>query len=151
MRILKRVLATLGIVVVTLVVLLIGSVAVDSLLAGNGARVDTLTNTRIPNVNGGPQVRAYIARPNTPGPHPTVIMVHEFWGIKSEIIGKADALAQEGYIVIAPDLFRGITTHWLPRAIFNVISNPPHKSIVTSTQFTSGPRPSPIRKPTRSQ
>jgi carboxymethylenebutenolidase len=51
-------------------------------------------------------------------------MIHEFWGLKPEIIGKADALAQEGYVVIAPDLFRGNTTDLVPRAILNVISNP---------------------------
>jgi carboxymethylenebutenolidase len=121
MKILKRILIGLGIVLGALVLFLVGSVAVDRLTGGG--RVDALTNTLIPNANG-PAIRAYVARPNTPGPHPTVIMIHEFWGLKPEIIGKADALAQEGYLVIAPDLFRGVTTNWLPSAIFNVISNP---------------------------
>ncbi len=121
MRMLKRILIGLGVVALALVVLLAGSIFVDSLTGGG--RVDALTNTIVPNANG-PAVRAYIARPDTPGPHPAVIMIHEFWGIKPEIIGKADALAREGYIVIAPDLFRGSTTSLLPRAILNVISNP---------------------------
>jgi carboxymethylenebutenolidase len=34
-------------------------------------------------------------------------------------------LAEEGYLVIAPDTFRGSTTAWVPRAIFQVISNRP--------------------------
>jgi carboxymethylenebutenolidase len=121
MRILKRILLGLGAVLLALVLLLAGSILVDSLVGGG--RVDALTNTIVPNANG-PAVRAYVAKPTTPGPHPTVIMVHEFWGIKPEIIGKADALAQEGYVVIAPDLFRGSTTDLVPRAIFNVISHP---------------------------
>lgn len=121
MRIIKRLLISLGIVLGVLVLLLVGSIAVDRLTGGG--RVDALTNTLVPSATG-PAVRAYIARPNTPGPHPTVIMIHEFWGLKPEIIGKADALAQEGYVVIAPDLFRGFTTNWIPSAIFNVISNP---------------------------
>ncbi|MFC1466467.1 MAG: dienelactone hydrolase family protein [Candidatus Brachytrichaceae bacterium NZ_4S206] len=119
---LKRILLGLGGVLLALVALLVGSVIVDTLLSRG--RLDALTNTRIPNPNG-PEIAAYVVRPNTPGPHPTVIMIHEFWGLKSEILGKADALAQEGYIVVAPDLFRGVTTSWIPRAIFNVISNPP--------------------------
>lgn len=82
-------------------------VLVDTLLSHG--RLDALTNMRIPNPNG-PEICAYVARPGAPGPHPTVIMIHEFWGLKPEILGKADALAQEGYIVVAPDLFRGITT-----------------------------------------
>lgn len=121
MRIFKRIVIGLAATVGLVVLALIGSVVVDTLL-GRG-RLDGLTNARIPNPNG-PEIRAYVARPNAPGPHPAVIMIHEFWGLKPEIIGKADALAQEGYVVVAPDLFRGITTSWIPRAIFNVISNP---------------------------
>lgn len=121
MRLVWRVLRGLLILVVILVVLLVGSVGVDILL-GRG-RLDALTNTRIANANG-PQVRAFVARPATPGPHPAVIMIHEFWGLKDDIVGKAEALAKEGYVVVAPDLFRGNTTSWIPRAIFQVITNP---------------------------
>lgn len=85
-----------------LVALLVGSVLVETLLSHG--RLDALTNMRIPTPNG-PEIRAYVARPSAPGPHPTVIMIHEFWGLKPEILGKADALAQEGCIVVAPDLF----------------------------------------------
>jgi len=102
--------------------------ALAALIAGDGllgqGRLDALAHTRIPNA-GGPEVRAYVARPQAPGPHPAVIMIHEFWGLKPEILGKADALAEEGYIVVAPDLFRGSTTSLVPRAIFQVVSNPP--------------------------
>ena len=35
------------------------------------------------------------------GPFPAVIMLHEFWGLKQEIVEKADALAAEGYVVVA--------------------------------------------------
>jgi carboxymethylenebutenolidase len=121
MRILKRIVIALAAALGLIALALIGSVAVDTLLSRG--RLDALTNVRIPNPNG-PEIRAYVARPNAPGPHPAVIMIHEFWGLKPEIIGKADALAQEGYVVVAPDLFRGVTTSWIPRAIFNVISNP---------------------------
>lgn len=101
---------------------LAGSVLIDRLADGN--RLDPLTNVRIPN-GTGPEIRAYVARPITPGPHPVVIMIHEFWGLKSEILGKADALAAEGYLVIAPDMFRGHTTSWIPTAIYNVVATPP--------------------------
>jgi carboxymethylenebutenolidase len=52
-------------------------------------------------------------------------MIHEFWGLNDAIIGKADLLAEEGYLVIAPDTFRGSTTGWVPRAIYQVISSKP--------------------------
>jgi carboxymethylenebutenolidase len=115
-RLLRLALWTLGIVV-GLIVLLLLSIPLDGLI-GRG-RVEALTNTEIPNPNG-PPVRAFVARPDTPGPHPAVIMIHEWWGLKPEIVGKAEALAREGYVVIAPDTFRGRSTGWIPRAIYQV-------------------------------
>lgn len=121
MRVLRKIVVWVLGIVAALVLLLAGSVVVDGLI-GRG-RLDALTNTSIDNP-AGPAVRAYVARPSTPGPHPAVIMIHEFWGLKADIIGKADALAQEGYLVIAPDMFRGSSTSWIPRAIYQVVSTP---------------------------
>lgn len=115
-RLLRVVFWTFGIIV-GLIVLVLLSIPFDGLI-GRG-RVDALVNTEIPNPNG-PPVRAFVARPDTPGPHPAVIMIHEWWGLKPEIVGKAEALAQQGYVVIAPDTFRGSSTSWIPRAIFQV-------------------------------
>ncbi|MBI3242447.1 MAG: dienelactone hydrolase family protein [Chloroflexi bacterium] len=126
MKIIKRIGLGIVIVVVALVVFLVGSVVLDALLGGG--RLDALTNTDISNANG-PDIRAYVARPATPGPHPAVIMIHEFWGLRPDIVGKAEALAQEGYIVVAPDLFRGSTTGWVPRAIYQVVSTPQEQII----------------------
>ena len=108
--------------------ILIGSVVVvaASIIIDRGVgmnRLDTLTNTVIPN-GSNPAIRAYVARPNGTGPFPVVIMVHEWWGLKSEIVGKADALAQDGYIVVAPNLFRNNTTDWFPTAIWQVSTTP---------------------------
>ncbi len=107
--------------VIGAIVVLIASVIVDRGIGVN--RLDTLTNTVISNGND-PAVRAYVARPDGDGPYPVVIMIHEWWGLKSEIVGKADALAQDGYIVVAPDVFRGNTTAWIPSAIWQVVSTP---------------------------
>lgn len=103
------------------VVVLVASVIVDRGVGAN--RLDSLTNTVISNGNE-PAIRAYVARPSGEGPFPVVIMIHEWWGLKSEIVGKADALAQDGYIVVAPDVFRGNTTAWIPSAIWQVVSTP---------------------------
>ena len=51
-------------------------------------------------------------------------MIHEFWGLNPDIVSKADLLAQEGYLVVAPDVFRGSTTGYVPTAIYQVISTP---------------------------
>jgi carboxymethylenebutenolidase len=124
MLIVRRVLVWTFGVIFALMALLAVSIPVDALL-GRG-RVDALTNMRIPNA-GGVEVRAYVARPETPGPHPAVIMIHEWWGLTAEMIGKADALAREGYVVVAPDTFRGGSTGWIPRAIYQVSTTPPEQ------------------------
>lgn len=123
MKTIKRVLRGLLILFVVFVVFLVGSVVVDYVIAGD--RLDAVTNTTISGVDGGPDVRAYVAKPEGDGPFPAVIMIHEFWGLNESIVGKADLLAQEGYLVVAPDTFRGSTTSWVPRAIYQVISSQP--------------------------
>lgn len=125
MKILKRVLIGLLAVVVGLVVILAGSIAVD--YASGGERINTVTNTTIPGQNGGPDVRAYVAMPDGSGPFPVVIMIHEFFGLNESIVGKAEGLAEEGYLVVAPDTFRGSTTAWIPRAIYQVITAKPER------------------------
>lgn len=123
MKLLKRVLFVILILVLASVLLLAGSVAVDYALGTD--RLDAITNVTIPGIGGGPDVRAYVAKPEGNGPFPTVIMIHEFWGLNDAILSKADLLAEEGYLVIAPDTFRGSTTGWIPRAIYQVISSRP--------------------------
>jgi len=119
-RIVKKVLLGFLAVVLIVVVFVAGLIIYEG--AQGNARLDAITNTRIPNPTG-PEIRAYVARPSTPGPHPAVIMIHEFFGLNDEIIGKAQALADEGYVVVAPDVFRGSTTQQIPRAIFQVATN----------------------------
>ncbi|HEY9527177.1 MAG TPA: dienelactone hydrolase family protein, partial [Anaerolineales bacterium] len=88
-------------------------------------RLDDIANLTIPGTGEAPDVRAYVVQPEGEGPFPTVIMIHEFWGLNQSIVSKADLLAEEGYFVIAPDTFRGSTTGWVPRAIYQVISARP--------------------------
>lgn len=124
MRLIGRVLLWLLVFVVILAGLIALSIPVDAVL-GRG-RVDALVNTSIANP-AGPDVRAFVARPASPGPWPAVIMIHEFWGLRDEIVGKAEALAAEGYLVVAPDTFRGGSTGWLPRAIYQTASTAPEQ------------------------
>ena len=106
---------------VLLVAALVATVVVDR--AVSRGTVASLTNVTMPGVAG--DVLAYRADPEGPGPHPTVVMIHEFWGLRPSIVEKADALAELGYVVVAPDSFRGTSVRWLPAAIWNVVSTPP--------------------------
>jgi carboxymethylenebutenolidase len=120
MKVIKRILLILAALVAAFVVFLVGSILVDFAIGRD--RMARLTNTTIPGADGEPDVHAFIARPQGNGPFPAAIMIHEFYGLNESIIGKAEGLAEEGYIVVAPDTFRGSTTAWIPRAIFQVIS-----------------------------
>ena len=123
MKIIKRVLLGFLSVVGVLILFLAGSIVFDG-MAGT-KRVDNVTNTTISGLNGGPDVRAYLAKPEGDGPFPAVIMIHEFYGLNEAIVSMADLLAEQGYIVVAPDTFRGSSTAWIPRAIYQVIKTKP--------------------------
>jgi len=123
MKIVKKVLLGILVLIGGFMLFLAGSIAVDTMLGGG--RLDALANTSIPGVDGGPDVQAYLAKPEGDGPFPAVIMIHEFYGLNESIVSKVDLLAQEGYLVVAPDTFRGSTTTWIPRAIYQVISTKP--------------------------
>ncbi len=123
MKLLKRVLFSLLILLVGFVVLLAGSVVVDYVIGAD--RLENIATVTIPGIADGPDVRAYVAMPQGNGPFPTVIVIHEFWGLNESIVSLADLLAEEGYLVIAPDTFRGSTTAWIPRAIYQVITSRP--------------------------
>ncbi len=55
----------------------------------------------------GEKVQAYLAEPAGVAFHPGVVVIHEWWGLNSQIKGVADRLAGLGYVAIAPDLYRG--------------------------------------------
>jgi len=57
--------------------------------------------------NGG-TADGYLALPDEPGPG--VILVQEYWGLVGHITDVADRLAREGFVVLAPDFYHGITT-----------------------------------------
>ncbi|MDW8104618.1 MAG: dienelactone hydrolase family protein [Armatimonadota bacterium] len=73
--------------------------------------------------NGGDTVQAYLATPRGRGTFPGLIVIHEWWGLNDWVRSQADALAREGYVALAVDLYRGrVTTdpmeaHELSRAL----------------------------------
>ena len=53
---------------------------------------------------------AYVALPAETKQSAAVILIHEWWGINDHVRDMAGRYAKEGYICIAPDLFRGKVT-----------------------------------------
>lgn len=56
-----------------------------------------------------PQTLGYLAIPFEPGPHPSVILIHEWNGLDQRVKETADAFAAEGYVALAADLYNGRT------------------------------------------
>jgi carboxymethylenebutenolidase len=72
----------------------------------------------------GVTLEGYLATPTGSGPHPAVIMIHEWWGLNRDIARLADALSEEGYVVLAPDVFRGSVAQSASQAMQQVRSTP---------------------------
>jgi carboxymethylenebutenolidase len=51
----------------------------------------------------------YLAEPQGTGPHGSVVLIHEWNGLTDRIREVADAMAVEGYIALAADLYSGRT------------------------------------------
>ncbi len=82
MRLLKKILLGSLVLLLALVAFLVISTVID--FAVGGDRIEAVTNTTIPELEGSPEVRAFVARPQGEGPFPVVIMIHEFFGSQRE-------------------------------------------------------------------
>ena len=121
MKIIRKIALVTFLSVLGLVTFIAASIFVDGWIGTR--RLDSISNASVAST-GSSAVRAYVARPAGAGPHPTVIMIHEFWGLNIEMRDKADLLARAGYVVVAPDMFRGSSTSWIPRAIYQTLTTP---------------------------
>lgn len=60
--------------------------------------------------SNGHDAHGYLALPPA-GRGPGLIVIQEWWGLTAHITDVADRFAAEGFVVLAPDLFGGKTTH----------------------------------------
>ncbi len=51
--------------------------------------------------------KAYLSLPEGPGPHPGIVVIHEWWGLNGHIEHWADRLATAGWAALAVDLYSG--------------------------------------------
>ena len=81
----------------------LAAILADPILAR--AAADGLEGVTI-TTDGGRQVNAALAVPRH-APAPTVLLVHEWWGLNDQIKAVAAELAREGYVALAIDLYEG--------------------------------------------
>lgn len=87
------------------------------------------TNVEFTAKDGITKLHAYLAKPSAMGATdkaPAAIVFHAWNGMSEEPVYFADRLAEQGYVAIAPDLFRNVASAEtnLVRNIFNVITAP---------------------------
>jgi carboxymethylenebutenolidase len=67
------------------------------------------TSTSVEFPSNGDTAQGYLALPPS-GSGPGVVVIQEWWGLVDHIRGVCDRLAAEGFVALAPDLFRGEAT-----------------------------------------
>lgn len=59
--------------------------------------------------SGHEKIAGYISRPDAPGRHHPIFILHEWWGLVDHIKDVANRYADQGYVAVALDLFKGQT------------------------------------------
>jgi carboxymethylenebutenolidase len=60
--------------------------------------------------SGGDEVHAVMFTPHGKGPFPAVVVIHEWWGLNDWVKQQAQQIAEQGYVTLAVDLYRGKST-----------------------------------------
>jgi carboxymethylenebutenolidase len=73
--------------------------------------------------SGKETVGGYLVEPEKAGKYPALIVIQEWWGLNDWVKEQAQRLADQGYVALAPDLYRGkvatdpATAHELMRGL----------------------------------
>jgi carboxymethylenebutenolidase len=65
------------------------------------------TSKRVSYKSGDETVQAIVYAPEGKGPFPGIVVIHEWWGLNAWIKEQASKLADQGYVTLAIDLYRG--------------------------------------------
>jgi len=79
--------------------------------------------------SGADTVSGLLVTPDKPGPHPGVLVIHEWWGLDNWVKDQARALAREGYAALAVDLYRGKVTDKQEEAHQLMMGTPPDRAL----------------------
>ena len=57
--------------------------------------------------SGEETISGFLVLPEGAGPHPALVVIQEWWGLNDWVKEQAQKLADEGYVALAVDLYRG--------------------------------------------
>ena len=90
----------------------VAAIAVLGLLAAFvtvGADTPKTETVQFP--NGTETVSGFLAVPDKPGRYPALVVVHEWWGLTDWVKEQTEKLAEQGYVAVAVDMYRGHATN----------------------------------------
>lgn len=65
------------------------------------------TGKQVTYKSGDENVNGYLYQPNGKGPFPALVVIHEWWGLNDWVKDEASKFADQGYVTLAIDLYRG--------------------------------------------
>jgi carboxymethylenebutenolidase len=76
---------------------------------GGGAATAVTAGTMTTITSGTEKIQAYVATPKGGAKKngPAIVVIQEWWGLNAWVKSVADRMAEQGYVAIAPDLYRG--------------------------------------------
>ncbi len=80
------------------------------LLASTSAAASPVKTENVSFKSGNESVAGYLALPGSKGPHPAIVVIHEWWGVNDWVREQARKFAEQGYAALAVDLYRGKAT-----------------------------------------
>jgi carboxymethylenebutenolidase len=63
--------------------------------------------TQVSFASGDQTAQGLLYLPSGQGPHPAIVVIHEWWGLNDWVKEQASNLANQGYVALAVDLYRG--------------------------------------------
>ena len=57
--------------------------------------------------SGDETINGFLALPDSPGRHPGLVVIHEYWGMNDWVKQQTEKLAAAGYVALTVDLYRG--------------------------------------------
>src|SRR3954453_13503681 len=83
------------------------ALAILTVAAWPAAAWADVTTKTVKLTSGKDEIDAFLAVPEGKGPFPGVVVIQEWWGLNDWIKDQAKHLAKQGYVALAPDLYRG--------------------------------------------
>jgi carboxymethylenebutenolidase len=89
--------------------ILLASAAAALFLCAGAKAVEKPKTETVQFKSGDQTLSGFLALPDQSGKHPAIMVIHESWGLNDWVKEQAEKLAEQGYVSLAVDLYRGKT------------------------------------------